>query len=245
MNILIVTHHELLRTGLDALLRTEKAQSTLPGPHEFFLAANTNEAGDICKPHPIGLAIVDLDMLEVDWPARFAELRDALPEGTPLAAFYGGEDPRMVATAYSTGVMGVLPKSLPNPLLIRALGLIAEGGTYVPDLALRVSAPKAAAGAKPSLTRQQFRVWQMIASAMSNKEIARELNICEGTVKLHVAAIVKSTGARNRVDAAMRAAERGLAPYQPKSAHCASHLETTTQYWKQKRGTCCETQQPA
>lgn len=217
MNILIATHQELLQTGLRALLDTELGRANLPGPHIFHPADSVFAAIDICRQCEVELVLVDLDMPELDWPACIAELRDALPEGAPLAALYGGNDPRMVAEAYSRGVVGVLPKTLPNRLVIRALGLIAEGGTYLPDITMRVREPMGIASAKPSLTQQQSRVLQMIAGGMSNKEIARELNISEGTVKLHVTAIIKFTGARNRVGAAMLAAQMGLSR-QP--AHC-------------------------
>lgn len=217
MNILIATHHELLQTGLRTLLDTELGRANLPGPHIFHPAGSVLAAIDICRQCAVELVLVDLDMPELDWPACIAELRDALPEGAPLAVLYGGTDPRMVTAAYSTGVVGVLPKTLPNRLVVRALGLIAEGGTYVPDIAMRVRDSMGIHSAKPSLTQQQSRVLQMIAGGMSNKEIARELNISEGTVKLHVTAVIKSTGARNRVGAAMLAAQMGL-PRQ--LAHC-------------------------
>lgn len=217
MNILIATHHELLQTGLRALLDTELGRANLSGPHVFYPAGSVLAAIDICRQCAIELALVDLDMPELDWPACIAELRDALPEGAPLAVLYGGTDPRMVAAAYSAGVVGVLPKTLPNRLAIRALGLIAEGGTYMPEFAMRVREPLVISSAKPSLTQQQSRVLHLIAGGMSNKEIARELNISEGTVKLHVTAVIKSTGTRNRVGAAMLAAQMGLSR-QP--AHC-------------------------
>lgn len=217
MNILIATHHELLQTGLRTLLDTELGRANLPGPHVFHPAGSVFAAIDICRQCAIELALVDLDMPELDWPACIAELRDALPEGAPLAVLYGGTDPRMVTAAYSAGVVGVLPKALPNRLVISALGLIAEGGTYMPEFAMRVREPLVISSAKPSLTQQQSRVLHLIAGGMSNKEIARELNISEGTVKLHVTAVIKSTGARNRVGAAMLAAQMGLSR-QP--AHC-------------------------
>lgn len=217
MKILIVTHHQLLQTGLGALLETEHAQSNLPGPHAFFPATNSLAAIDICKQGAVELVLADMDMPDLDWPDGLARIRKALPEGVPLVALYGGTDARMVAAAYSAGVVGVLPKDLPNRLVIRALGLIVEGGTYVPDCAIRVREPMDVLCSKPALTQQQSRVLQMIAGGMSNKEIARELNICEGTVKLHVTAIIKFTGARNRVGAVMRAAQMGLSR-QP--AHC-------------------------
>lgn len=217
MKILIVTHHQLLQTGLGALLETEQAQSNLPGPHALFPATNTLAAIDICKQGTVELVLADMDMPDLDWPDGLARIRNALPEGVPLVALYGGTDARTVAAAYSAGVVGVLPKDLPNRLVIRALGLIVEGGTYVPDCAIRVREPMDVPCSKPALTQQQSRVLQMIAGGMSNKEIARELNICEGTVKLHVTAIIKFTGARNRVGAAMLAAQMGLSR-QP--AHC-------------------------
>ena len=65
--------------------------------------------------------------------------------------------------------------------------------------------------APPGLTARQDEVLALITRGLSNKEIARDLNMAEGTVKIHVAGIFRRLDVQNRTEAALRARELGLA----------------------------------
>jgi two-component system, NarL family, nitrate/nitrite response regulator NarL len=110
------------------------------------------------------------------------------------------------------GATGYVPKSATRQVLVDAIRVIMGGGTYLPTaavLALRraqtqdTAAPKVTA--RDELTSRQKKVLRLLAEGLSNKHIARELQISEITVKAHVSLILKKLGVANRVQAAMEA----------------------------------------
>ena len=101
-----------------------------------------------------------------------------------------------------------------------ALNLMMSGGVYLPPTLLGEAdaAPTPAPEteprpAGPKLTRRQREVLMSLVQGRSNKEIARELDVAEGTVKLHVAAVMRVLDVNNRTRAALKAPELGLVPY--------------------------------
>ena len=113
------------------------------------------------------------------------------------------------------GAAGYVPKAAPRQVLIDALRAIMGGGTYLPAAAVvalrraQASGPSAARS-RPSdeLTSRQKRVLKLLAAGLSNKRIARELEISEITVKAHVSLILKKLRVANRVQAAIEARRR-------------------------------------
>ena len=101
--------------------------------------------------------------------------------------------------------------------MLGALKLVLSGGTYVPPAMLqnwhRPGALVRRTGenaARIILTRRQTDVLSRLAIGQSNKEIARDLGLAEGTVKLHVTSILKSFGVSNRTQAVVAAQQTGL-----------------------------------
>jgi len=124
----------------------------------------------------------------------------------------GNDDPATMRDVVLAGATGYVPKSAPRQVLIDAIRAIMGGGTYLPTaaiLALRQShspdTQPARAAANEDLTQRQKKVLKLLAEGMSNKHIARELQISEITVKAHVSLILRKLGVQNRVQAAMEA----------------------------------------
>ena len=98
-------------------------------------------------------------------------------------------------------------KSAPGDVLVQAIRLVMAGGTYLPAAAaaLRHSISPGSAPADPvgdSLTSRQLRVLRLLTQGLSNKQIARDLEISEITVKAHVSAIFRKLEVSNRTQAA-------------------------------------------
>ena len=106
----------------------------------------------------------------------------------------------------AAGAVGFIPKSERSDVLLGALRLVQSGGTYVPSRLL--AAPPAAAA--PELTPRQLDVLHCLLRGDPNKSIARELGLTEGTVKIHIAAILRVLQARNRTEAVVRARALGI-----------------------------------
>jgi DNA-binding NarL/FixJ family response regulator len=150
----------------------------------------------------------DLVLLDLNLPGAIGlSCLHALKErasATPIVIVSAVDDPKVMQNAIISGASAFIPKSTPSQVLINALRVIAAGGTYMPTgvvAALR-GAPSGAVG---ELTSRQRRVLELLATGLSNKRIARELDITEITVKAHVSAIFRKLGVTNRMQASLEA----------------------------------------
>lgn len=156
--------------------------------------------------------------LEQQEPSAWIEaLRQAVPDA-PLVIMSDREDAGDIITAFRLGVRGYIPTSTSPAVALQALTFILNGGQFFPPAALlqggwRSSQPMAAssrerkagegAESENGLTARQFEVLKLLRLGRPNKVIARELNMCEATVKVHVRQIMRRLGASNRTQAAL------------------------------------------
>lgn len=204
MRVLVADDHPLVRDALARTVRGLRARDGEAGDVEVA------EAGDLptalaALAQPVMLAVVDLQMPGMEGLAGLQRLREAL-DGRPLVVASGQDDPATIRAVLAAGVAGFIPKTAGADMLLQALRLVLGGGVYVPPQALAgLSAPVPEAG----LTSRQAEVLHALARGEPNKQIARTLGLSEGTVKLHLAAILRVLQARNRTEAVVRARERG------------------------------------
>ena len=200
MNVLIADDHPLVR---DALARTVQ---------QLAADVQVREAGDLdgllrlAAQGDADLALVDLNMPGMDGVVGLRRLRAAAPT-LPVVVASGQEDAATIRAVLAAGAVGFIPKSERSEVLLGALRLVQSGGTYVPSRLL--NAPPAAAA--PELTPRQLDVLNLLLRGEPNKLIARELGLTEGTVKIHIAAILRVLHARNRTEAVVRARALGIA----------------------------------
>lgn len=210
---LIADDHGLYRTGLGLLLRDSL------GIDEVIEVASFDEALDRLAAKPeIRLALFDLSMPGMGGPESLGALRQTYP-ALRIAIVSGSENRDDVIRAISAGLAGFIPKNLSGQDITDALRAVLEDRIYVPRLvsaavtAARLPQPLAgktsAASSSPvsleSLTPRQRDVLASLSRGLSNKQIAHELDIAEGTVKIHLAALFAHFGARNRTELATRA----------------------------------------
>ncbi len=155
--------------------------------------------------------VLDFSMPGMDGVEGVRTLRGAYPD-LAVAVTSGVAKMRDVKTVLDLGARGFLPKTLTGSAYAGALRVIAEGGTFVPVETMQALAA-AAADRKVNaegLTPREREVLEGIADGKPNKQIARDLDIHEVTVKLHARSIFKKIGVQNRSQAAVVARERGL-----------------------------------
>ncbi len=131
----------------------------------------------------------------------------------PVVVISGSDDTEDALLALGAGAMGYVPERSDLGTLVQALHLVLAGGTYVPPLKRLDDTPAppadaAQAWAELPLTPRQKGVLDLLARGLSNKEIARELNIGVDTVKDHVAAVLKALGASSRTQAVLIATQK-------------------------------------
>jgi DNA-binding NarL/FixJ family response regulator len=212
MKMLLVDDHPLLRGGMRFLLRS------LDAGLEMDEASNCTEALELAAARSYDLVLLDLNMPGLNGLDALDALRDAVP-GTPLVVLSGEEDPHVVRAAIERGAMGFIPKSSTPEVLVQALRLVLAHGVYLPQAVLEAAhaarspapaAPRNAPTTLPGLTPRQMEVLRCVIRGKSNKVIARELELSEGTVKAHLSAVFQVLGVHSRTEAVYAAANLGL-----------------------------------
>lgn len=202
---LVADDHELFRSGLRQLLIDSLGAAEVREAETLDQAIEmlTNEgAGD--------LVLVDLRMPGVNGAEALAALRDGFPEAK-IAVVSAWEERAEILAALSAGVNGYIPKSLPSAEIAAALRSILDGRIFVPaaigkrEPGAGIGSPTATAEAgQDKLTLRQKEVLNELLKGQASKEIARTLDIAEGTVKIHLAAIYRALGVRTRAEAIAR-----------------------------------------
>ena len=157
------------------------------------------------------LVLVDLNMPGMDGLDGLRRLRAAHPALVIVVAS-GQDDPATIRAALAIGANGFIPKIDPPDLLLQALRVVLAGGIYIPSRTLGMATDSTSLpGINGSgLTPRQLDVLRLLLKGEPNKAIARQLGLTEGTVKIHIAAILRALQARNRTEAVVRARELGL-----------------------------------
>ncbi len=200
VRILSCEDHDLFREGLRHVL------AGLPGGPELVEARSAAEARRALAHDPeIGLVLLDLALPDAQGLDLLAELRRDFPL-TGVAIVSASERPEDVRAALDAGAVGYIPKSSEREVLLGALSVVLAGGVYMPAPLLDAARP----ATLPGLTARQQEVAALLARGLTNKEIAGVLGIGAGTVKTHVAAILRELDVTNRTEAVMALFERGL-----------------------------------
>ncbi len=213
MKILIADDHELFRDGLRHVL------GQFEGPPAIVEASDFSEAiAAVEREKDIDIVLLDLAMPGMAWSDGLARLKAILPEAVPVIVLSASDDRRHVLQAVNMGASGFIPKTSSSRVMLSALKLVLSGGVYLPP-ALLDQGPAAgdSEGARiagevavSALTPRQREVLALLGQGKSNKEIARVLELAEGTVKLHVTAILKALNVNNRTRAVVAASHLGL-----------------------------------
>ncbi|GLR81317.1 response regulator [Azospirillum sp. CT11-132] len=209
MKILIGDDHVLFREGLRRLLEQLRDNAT------FAEASNFDELLDMAASKDEAYDLVLTDLRMPGWPgfSGIGMLRERQPNAK-VVVVSASEAQADVREALENGAAGYIPKSSSVKIMLSALDLIFSGGVYVPATVLREGTEpdhRGAGGVIPPtdpqleqlLTQRQREVLDRLREGKSNKQIAHELGLSEGTVKIHMTAIFKSLGVRNRTQAAM------------------------------------------
>jgi DNA-binding NarL/FixJ family response regulator len=204
IRIAIADDHPLMRAALQSAL------ATLAPQMRFLEAANQAQTLALVASEPApDLLLMDLHMPGTQGAEGVREVRARAPH-VPLAIVSAEDDPASVRKLLALGVSGFIPKTDSPAVIASAVRLILAGGVYVPpNLVAETSARTANDATAPGLTGRQMDVLRLLARGLSNKAIARELGVSEGTVKVHLLAVFRVLDVRNRT-AAVLAAQRFL-----------------------------------
>ena len=215
MKYLIVDDHALVAGALTLLLEDRDPEA------DVHTAATADAALELVdREGDADLLILDLSLPGVTGTELMEEIFRRQPM-LKILVVSGLADQESIMRVLQLGAAGFVPKSLDTELLSSAIDFVLKGGVYIPSKLLTESQKdgfftrtaarlKAPESAPPHLTDRQLDVLAQLAKGAPIKRICRELDLSEGTVKTHVAAIYRSFGASNRTEALIAARRAGF-----------------------------------
>ena len=212
IRIVVVDDHTLFRRGIISLLAHEVGFAIVGEAADGFEGIRT-----VLAQRP-DVVLLDLNMPGISGlDALSAILKDA--PGTQVVMLTVSEDAEDLVTALRNGAQGYLLKNIDSEFLVRSIRRAAQGESVIsPEMAgklmrqVRTGAPSALPA--DVLSPREREILQRLAKGGSNKEIARDLELAESTVKIHVQHILRKLGLTSRVQAAVWAIENGIAAKQ-------------------------------
>ncbi|MFV0384104.1 response regulator [Paracoccus sp. (in: a-proteobacteria)] len=202
MRILIADDHDLLRDTLVLFLNSEDGIET-------HAAADFSGAEKLVGQHEFDLVLLDYSMPGMNGLDGMQRIM-AMPGKHRVAIISGTANSSVAEQALAEGAAGFLPKTLSAKSLVNAVRFMAMGEQYAPLDFLRGAEETPQHPLTEKLSQREVEVLRGLTEGKSNKEIARDLDIREPTVKLHMKTLYRKIGAANRTQAAMIARNSGL-----------------------------------
>lgn len=224
IKVLLVDDHALFRDGMRYVLQQ------LADEVEILDTGNFTEALQLVKENAdIDLALLDLNMPDSEGVPSLQLFHQRFPE-VPLVVVSGSDQRDDIENVMNLGAMGFISKMSPSKVMLSALRIVLDGGVYVPPQLLQQVVAKLETGqalsdkrsqraGKYGLTPRQLEVLQFIGAGLNNKDISKKLDLAEGTVKIHVAAIYQALHVGTRVEAVATARRFGFIAAEESAEH--------------------------
>ena len=211
LRVLVIDDHTLFREGLEGLLTRRDI--------DVIASVGDGETGiKLAQELEPDIVLLDMRMPEINGLGVLSKLQE-LGLKMPISMLTTSTEERDLVEALRSGAKGYLLKDMEPDSLVVALRDIKEGKTVVAPTLAPILA-KVVQGNVPSsddektpfedLTPRETEILGLLAEGQSNKVIARNLGISDGTVKLHVKAILRKLSVHSLVEAAVLAVEHGL-----------------------------------
>lgn len=200
IRILTVDDHQLLREGIAAVLDGQ-GDMTIVGQ-----AGNGHEAIESFRRLRPDVTLMDLRMPDMSGLEAILAIRKEFPQARIIVlTTYAGD--AQAAAALKAGASGYLLKNLVRKELIDTIRIVHGGKRRIPP---EIATEIAEHVADDALSEREIEVLRRVAAGKSNKLIAAELDIAEGTVKTHMKSILPKLDASDRTHAVMIALKRGI-----------------------------------
>jgi DNA-binding NarL/FixJ family response regulator len=218
--LVLADDHDLVREGIRAVLEGE------PDLAVVGEASNGREAVEVCRKLRPDLVLMDVRMPEMDGLAATGAIKEELPE-TSVVMVTMHESPDYLLEAIKAGAAGYILKDAAGERLVEAVRRTLEGevplneglamqllkrlaGETEQSAELHPEAKKGGVQLPKGITPRETEVLKLLAQGRTNPQIAEDLAVSRGTVKIHVQNIIAKLGVSDRTQAAVRAIELGI-----------------------------------
>ena len=203
MHILLADDHDLVRDTIAAFLEADEGTSVAT-------AETLDSALDIMEKNgPFDLVLLDFEMPGMKGLDGFGQAL-ALNDGNPVGIISGTATKSVAEDALAAGAAGFLPKTMSAKSLMNAVRFMAAGEVFAPVSFMAQPDDDPGHAFQNLLTEREQQVLIGLTKGQANKEIARDLDLQEVTVKLHVKTLSRKLNAKNRTHAAMIAKDAGF-----------------------------------
>ncbi len=199
IRILLVDDHIVLRMGL------AMAANDAPDMEVVGEAENGEDAVKVYRACQPDVVVLDMRMPKHSGLETIKMLKDEFgaPKVLVFSNYASGDE---ALQAFQAGALGFVVKDMPLERLLDGIRRVDEGDQYIPsEVAARMSRRVVS-----QLSKREFEVLSFVAKGLSNKEIAAELNLVEGTVKVHLTNILAKLQVSDRTQAILAAIKRGI-----------------------------------
>ncbi len=199
IRILLVDDHAVIRMGLTT------AAGDAPDMEVVAGVETGREAVDAFRRLRPDVVVLDLRLHGMGGIETMQALREEFKDVRILifSSFAKGEE---IFRAMKAGAAGFVLKDMPLERLLEAIRIVHRGEQYMPpEIAMRVGERLLA-----QLSPREIEILHLLARGRSNKEIAAQLGVVEGTVKIHITNIFSKLGVNDRTQALIEAVKRGI-----------------------------------
>ncbi|RMC94455.1 DNA-binding response regulator [Aquitalea palustris] len=211
IRILLVDDHTLFRSGLKALLQRQSDFDIIGE------AADGLEGVKLCEQLKPDVVLLDIDMPQMNGREALAQIMVSQPQLAVLMLTVS-EDGEDLAECLKLGARGYLLKNINADFLLASIRRAVDGDSVLsPEMTSRllqqlrsVDTQKNKPTGLDQLTQREREILAWLSRGISNKEIARALDLAESTIKVHVQNILRKLSLNGRVQAALFAVEHGL-----------------------------------
>lgn len=201
LSILIIDDHDLFRTGLNMILMQDERINTVLEAGSVMDALNHKQSG-------IDLILSDIQMPGLNGLDGIKVLKETYSD-TPIIMLSASDATDDMQEALNAGAEGFLDKSSSAKMIIDAVMLVMKGRQCFPE-DKDLTKEKTNHNRSTELTARQLEVLSLLCEGKSNKVIARELDLSENTVRVHVSAILSILNVSSRSEAILVAQKQKL-----------------------------------
>jgi len=200
LKVMLVDDHYLVRVGLASIVALESDMKVCAE------ASTGEQAVTLFRSKRPDVTLMDLRLPGMSGSEATRTIRAEFPDARiiMLSTYAGDEE---IHVALQSGAMAYLLKSVQREELVQTIRKAAAGRKHIPP---EIAARLANRLPRSQLSPRELHVLGLMVSGKRNKEIARALDISEGTVKIHVSNILGKLGVSDRTEAVTTALQRGI-----------------------------------